>query len=195
MPLGDTVGGTATYEIRKLPAPGLVSPVQVTGVLPPGYSNTGEGHKAALEWEKTDAPMHDEVLAYEGFGGPGPAPKGRTLRSWYQDSPGSDADIVAEVEADAPTTFVVRESWHPRWHAYLDGNEIPVRRVTPDFPAVDVPTGKHTIELRFERPWWLLGSWLLWPGLTIAAWLVMRRRDRRSAAAAGPDLAPARVVE
>lgn len=183
MPLGETVGGTASYEIRKLPSPGLVSPVQVTGVLPPGYSNTGAGHKAALEWIKSDAPMRDEVLAYAGSGGPGPAPKGRTLRSWYQDSPGSQADIVAEVEADAPTTYVVRESWHPRWHAYIDGNEVPVRRVTPDFPAVDVPVGKHTIEMRFERPWWLLGSWLLWPGIAIAAWLVTRRLERRRAAA------------
>jgi len=175
MPVGDTVGTTANYEIRKLPAPGLVSPVQVTGVLPPGYSNTGVGHKAALEWIKSDAPMKDEVLAYAGSGGPGPAPKGRTLRSWEQDSPGSEADIVADVEADAPTTFTIRESWHPRWHAYIDGNEVPVRRVTPDFPAVDVPTGKHTIEMRFERPWWLLGSWLLWPGLALGAWYVTRR--------------------
>jgi hypothetical protein len=194
LPLGDIVGRTNDYEILKLPAPGLVSPVQVTGVLPPGYRNKEPGHKAALEWEKTDAPLHDQVLAYAGFGGPGPEPKGQTLRAWRQDSPGSEADIVADVQADAPTTFMVRESWHPRWHAYLDGNEVPVRRVTPDFPAVDVPAGKHTIEMRFERPWWLLASWLLWPGTALGAWLVLRWLERRRVAQAVTAPAPAPAV-
>ncbi|HUS32377.1 MAG TPA: hypothetical protein VMZ53_27945, partial [Kofleriaceae bacterium] len=83
---------------------------------------------------------------------------------------------VAEIEAEKPTTFTVRESWHPRWHAYLDGNEVPVRRVTPDFPAIDVPPGKHVLEMRFERPWWMLASWLAWPLISLGAWFVLRRR-------------------
>jgi len=156
-----------------------VSPVQITGTLPPGYKNTEPGHKAAIDWEKTDAPMKDQVLAYAGFGNDAPPVAGKTLRSWRQDSPGSQADIVAEVEDQGPTTFMIRESWHPRWHAYIDGDETRVLRVTPDFPAVNVPAGKHTIEMRFERPWWLLASWLLWPGLSIGAWYVLRRRERR----------------
>jgi hypothetical protein len=123
--------------------------------------------------------------------GAGPEPHGRTLRSWRQDSPGDDADIVAELDVEAPTTFAVRESWHPRWHAYLDGEEIPVRRITPDFPAVDVPPGKHTLEMRFERPWWAQAVWLLWPLAPLAAFYAMGgrirlpRRRRRAAAAAG----------
>ena len=176
MPIGEDVGGTDNYVIRKLPTAGLVSPVHVTGTLIPGYNNTEPGHLAALAWEKTDAPLKDEVLAYAGSGGPGPEPHGKTLRAWHQPSPGSDADIVAEVEAEAPTTFEIHESWHPRWHAYIDGNEVPVRRLTPDFPGVDVPAGKHTIELRFERPWWALGVWLLWPGTALGAWWVTRRK-------------------
>jgi len=51
--------------------------------------------------------------------------------------------------------------------------------VTPDFPAVDVGPGKHTIELRFERPLWLLLSWLAWPGTALLAWLGVRRFNRR----------------
>ena len=70
---------------------------------------------------KSDAPLKDEFLAYDGSGMAGDPPDGKTLRSWHQGSPGDDADIVAEVEANKLTTFVVRESWHPRWHAYIDG--------------------------------------------------------------------------
>jgi hypothetical protein len=181
MPLGETIGTTANYEVRKLPTPGIVSPVHVTGVLPPGYSAKGAGHKKALEWIKGEQPMKDEVLAYAGFGGAGDVPHGRTMRSWSQDSPGDEADIVAELDVEATTTFTIRESWHPRWHAYLDGEELPVRRVTPDFPAVDVPPGRHTLEMRFERPWWAHAAWLAWPLVSIAAWFVLRRRRLRAA--------------
>jgi hypothetical protein len=181
MPIGETIGKTVDYEVRRLPSPGLVSPVQVTGVLPPGYSHKEPGHKKALEWMKGESPMKDEVLAYVGSEhGNSEPPAGRTIRSWRQDSPGSDPDIVAEVEVERTTTFTVRESWHPRWHVYIDDDEVPVRRVTPDFIAVDVPAGKHTIAVRFERPWWAHAAWLAWPLTALAAWWVMRRRDRRS---------------
>lgn len=193
LPEGEVVARTDKYEIRKLHAPGLVSPVQVIGVLPP-YYRTGElGRIFVLDWLRSDMPIHNQVLAYVGSGTAGPPPQGKTLRAWRQDSPGDDADIVAEVETTGPTTFWVHESWHPRWHAFVDGEEVPVRRVTPDFPAVDVTTpGKHTIELRFQRPTWLLLSWLLWPGTALVAWWILRRRAKREEEA---KLAPARVVE
>jgi len=183
LPNGVTVFKTPNFEIRRLPSSGLVSPVNVIGVLPPGYRHDEPGHKKALEWVKGDSPMKDEVLAYAGFGGPSDAPKGKTIRSWRQDSPGDDADIVAEVEAEAPTVFMIRESWHPRWHAYVDGEEVAIRRVTPDFPAVDVPAGKHTIELRFERPLWTHLTWLCWPLPAIGAWLFFRVRKKKKTAA------------
>jgi hypothetical protein len=195
LPEGEIVAKTEKYDIKKLHAPGLVSPVQVVGVLPPWYRGGPPpelGHLFVLVWLKSSMPMANQVLAYVGSGSAGPPPQGKTLRAWRQDSPGDDADIVAEVEATGPTTFWVHESWHPRWHAFVDGVEVPVRRVTPDFPAVDVGPGKHTIELRFERPFWLLLAWLAWPGTALAAWLVLRRLARRREEAALPT---ARVVE
>ena len=205
-PSGETIFQTEHFEVRKLPSPGLVSPVHVVGylppppnngkfdtrlkalawmyvnvvgVLPPGYRNEQLGHEGSLLWMKSDLPMKDEVIAYTGSGGPGEPPAGRLLRAWHQDSPGDEPDIVAEVEVERTTTFLVRESWHPRWRAYIDGEPVPVRRMTPDFPAVDVPPGKHTVSLRFERPWWTHLAWLAWPGLCVAAWLLTRRKKQQ----------------
>jgi hypothetical protein len=197
MPIGETIGTTAHYEVRKLPTAGLVSPVEVIAILPPGYRNKDAGHIMALEWYTGhptfetkrwlarfgvtlagDEPMKDRLLAYAGSEGLMSPPDGKLIRAWHQDSPGDDADIVAEVEANKPTTFAIRESWHPRWRAYVDGNEVRVRRVTPDFPAVDVAAGKHTIELRFERPWWAQLAWFLWPGTALLAWLATWLVDR-----------------
>jgi hypothetical protein len=174
MPPGEPVFETKNYTVRRLPAPGLVSPVEVTGTLPAGTKRTVRA--AALDWFRTDQPLHDRVLAYAGSGGPGGPPHATVARAFRQDSPGDAADIYAIVDATAPTTVMARESWHPRWHAYVDGAPATVRRVTPDFPAVDVPAGHHVLALRFERPWWAQAAWLAWPLLPLAAWLLTRRR-------------------
>jgi hypothetical protein len=178
MPKGPTLFETLHYRAIRLPSPGVVSPVQVTGTLPAGRK---PAHAAAITWFKTDEPRKDRVLAYPGSGAPGPAPQGTVRRSFRQDSPGGAPDIYAEVDATAPTTFVARESWHPRWHAYLDGHEVPIRRVTPNFPAVDVPSGRHILTFRFERPWWMHASWLPLPLISLLAWQLTRRRRSRSA--------------
>jgi len=111
-------------------------------------------------------------------GAPRGTPLGTTLRAWEQASPGDDPDVGAEVDVMQPTTFVARMSWHPRWHVYIDGDEAPLRRVTPDFPAVDVPAGRHKLAFRFERPWWATAAWLMWPAVALSAWWVERRRRR-----------------
>jgi hypothetical protein len=135
--------------------------------------------EAAIKWLRDRAPLDDQHLAYWGYGGAGDPPKGIVVRAFRVDpSPGDLADIYAELDVQEPSTFVVRESWHPRWHAYVDGVEVPIRRVTPDFPAIDVPAGKHVLALRFERPWWAHAAWLLWPGVAIGAALWLRRRRR-----------------
>ncbi len=188
MPVGDDLVETEGYIARRLPTPGLVSPIQITGVLPDGPTKANsEARKAAIAWVRTDLPLKNRHLAYAGYGNPGPEPAGRTLRSWRQDSPGDEADINAEIEVTAPTTFVARESWHPRWHAYVDGVETPVRRVTPDFIAADVDKGAHLLQFRFERPWWAHASWLAWPGVSIAAWLALRLWQRRRERARLPE--------
>jgi hypothetical protein len=175
MPAGELVLETKNYLVRRMPAPGLVSAVQVTGVLP---RDPDRAKADAIDWLKSDQPLEDHVLAYAGSGGPGELPNGSVSRAFRQDSPGDAADIYAEVDVTETTTFMARESWHPRWHAYIDGVEAPVRRVTPDFPAVDVPPGHHWIALRFERPWWLYASWLAWPLVPLFAWLATRRNAR-----------------
>ncbi len=190
VPDGEVLGQTENYELRRLPAPGIVSAIQITGVLPEGESRASSPVRiAALDWLKSDAPLNDQHLAYFGNGDAGNAPNAKILRAFAVDpSPGDTADIYAEVEVTTPSTFVARESWHPRWHAYIDGVETPIRRVTPDFPAIDVPAGNHTLAFRFERPWWAQIAWLAWPGVTFGVWFVARRRRRNK-------IPRARIVE
>jgi hypothetical protein len=184
---GELLAATAHFELRQLPAPGLVSPVQVVGFLPAGRL----WPRAMIKhWQLSDDALHDRVLVHQGHGGLGPPPAGTVTRSWRDGS-----TIVADVVAGAPTTFVIRESWHPRWRITVDGRAAPVRRVSPDLLAVDVAAGEHRIVARFHRPRWALLLWLLIP-LAMAieplgrALLDRRGRRRRRASA----LPPATVV-
>jgi hypothetical protein len=172
MPDGETVIETEHFAVRRLPAPGLVSPVEVRGTLPAGRF---AARTRAIEWLKSADALADRLMAYAGSAGLAAPPHGRILDARRQPSPGDAADIVARVAADAPTTFVARESWHPRWRGFVDGSEVKVRRVTPDFVAVDVPAGEHVLELRFDRPWWVWATWLWLAGAVVIAWAIGRR--------------------
>ncbi|HEY4242276.1 MAG TPA: hypothetical protein VGM88_20805 [Kofleriaceae bacterium] len=183
IPVGETVIETKTMAVRRLPDEGLISPVVVTGRLP---AKKAEIAANVNGWLRGDEPNADHVLVYSSPPGPhtvsgvNPPIHGKTIYSGEQESPGDLADMYAVVEATEPTTFVARASWHPRWHAYLDSEtELPVYRVSPDFPAVTVPAGHHTLQFRFERPWWATAVWLLWPLTPLAAWLVTWLLSRR----------------
>jgi len=71
------IARTDNFELRKLVAPGLVSPAQVVGVLPPWYRAGELGHIVALTWLKTDLPIQSKVLAYAGSGTAGPPRRAR----------------------------------------------------------------------------------------------------------------------
>jgi hypothetical protein len=134
-----TVFETKDYAVRRMPAPGLVSPVEVTGALPAGLRPAV--HAAALTWFRSDQPLKDRVLEYPttaGLGGLRVAPHASVTGARRQDSPGDAPDIVAEVDATAPTTIMARESWHPRWRAYIDGRRAPRDRLPVPAPGVGV---------------------------------------------------------
>ncbi len=84
------------------------------------------------------------------------------------------------VDAPAPGYLVVNETWFPGWKASVDDRAVPVLRGNVIMQALEVPAGKHVVELRF-RP-----GYVLYPlGLALAAWLaalgwVVKRAVRRS---------------
>jgi len=171
---GELLTETAHFELRQLPSPGLVGPVAVTGALPAGKKAMRAAVKA---WQASDEPMANHVLAHAGYPATGPTPDGEVTASW-RDGSSIGADLVVR----ATTTFVIRESWHPRWRVTIDGRPAPIRRVSPDMIAVDVEPGQHRLLAHFHRPRWTWLLWLLIP-LAIAAQPTVRAIRRRRQAA------------
>ncbi len=171
---GTLLTSTEHYELRELPSPGLVSPVQITGLLPAGKKAM---RAAVKDWQAGDLPLQDHVLAHAGSGPVGPPPDADVTGSWRAGS-----SIGADVVVRAPTTFAIRESWHPRWRATIDGQPAPLRRISPDMLALDVGPGAHRVVVHFHRPRW---TWLLWLLIPLAIALepaVLLWRRRRAAA-------------
>jgi hypothetical protein len=89
----------------------------------------------------------------------------------------------AQVDARREAYVVLRQSWHPRWHARVDGRPVAVVPIAPSFVAVPVGPGRHLVAFDY-KPW--RNEWLVLEGALglvalhlFAAWL----RSRRASAA------------
>lgn len=85
--------------------------------------------------------------------------------------------IQAQVQADGPALIVIAQSYYHLWHAYVDGQAVPLWRANAAFQAVQVPAGNHELKLIYEdHRFWLgvgislatllgclLGLWWWWP--------------------------------
>lgn len=85
------------------------------------------------------------------------------------------------VDADGQGMLVVADSFHPDWHAYVDGEEADVIRADYAMRGVVVPPGRHTVEWSYEPTGWDILTWVAAgaAGLLVVTWSVVAVRDRR----------------
>jgi hypothetical protein len=60
--------------------------------------------------------------------------------------------IDARIEADRPTSFVVRDAWATGWSATVNGGETPLTRTSDGHRAVAVPAGTSRVQMRYRPP-------------------------------------------
>jgi hypothetical protein len=58
--------------------------------------------------------------------------------------------IEMQVSAAAPAMVVVAQAFYHPWHAYVDGARVPLLRANHAFQALEVPAGRHRVELVYE---------------------------------------------
>jgi uncharacterized membrane protein YfhO len=83
------------------------------------------------------------------------------------------------VEADGATVAVVRDSWTPGWHGWVNGKATPVLRCDGRHRAVEIDAGRSEVVLRYEPPGQRPGLAMMAAALAVLAVLI-RRGDRRS---------------
>ncbi len=89
-----------------------------------------------------------------------------------------------EVHAKAPAWIVISETAWKGWKARVDTRRVPVVRANIAFLAVQVPAGRHRLDLVYRPQSWVIGGIVsLLALLGIAADVLVRRIRRRAAIA------------
>jgi len=86
----------------------------------------------------------------------------------------SDQDYQVEIQARRQSYVLFKMTWHPNWHATVDGEPVKTVMLSPGFTGVPVTAGHHKIDIRYEPETWksvlaILGL-LLVCGVAVAEW-------------------------
>jgi hypothetical protein len=90
----------------------------------------------------------------------------------------SNHRISIQIEAPAASLVVISQTHYPAWKAYVDSRPAKIWRANCAFQAVEVPAGRHQIQLLYEDRKLLVGAILSGLGLLACTGLWWRtRRD------------------
>src|SRR5262249_31392030 len=88
--------------------------------------------------------------------------------------PSSQNRVSLVSDTASPGFLVLTETWYPGWQATVDGNFVPIYKANHLFRAIEIPQGKHKVEMSFSpRSFWL-GVWLFLAGLAVVALRLFR---------------------
>ncbi|MEW6157006.1 MAG: hypothetical protein AB1813_06210, partial [Verrucomicrobiota bacterium] len=88
---------------------------------------------------------------------------------------GMECDAIAE----APALIVIAQTHFPSWKAYLDGKRVPLWRANHAFQCLEIPAGKHHLEVRYEDGAFKLGGLISVTALGLCMLLAIRNRSTR----------------
>jgi hypothetical protein len=90
--------------------------------------------------------------------------------------------VEVQTAAPAASLVVVSQAWYPPWKAYVDGRPTKLWRANYAFQALEVPAGRHRVELIYEDWTFRAGVALSIVGVLIWIGILIRSRPRRDAA-------------
>ena len=128
-------------------------------------------------WSRSAAPTAKQFIRWDFRQPRGPLVPtrgcpggGRTL------SEHAEAGIIdLVVDCPAPSSLILKTTYHPNWRVTVDGTPIPTYMVSPVYIGLDLPAGQHTIAARYtmaRAKWMLLGM----GALVLVIVLVLRDR-------------------
>ncbi len=162
------------FTVTEIPSVGLIEPVRIAGSV----STARDGRTTATaSWLQSDGPVQD-WLEIGGSGVSGAAPPDATVLSSAEGPSRFRAEV--EVRGAQPSTFVVKYTFHPGWHATIDGEPVTLRRLVPSVIGIDVPPGRHELRLVFRRPWWIWALMLTSVGVIVGLFVLERRANATS---------------
>lgn len=172
--------------VATIPSP-LAAPVRLLRVPNPlprtyvvGRSVVGSDEDAVRFLLDPGAERDAVVVLAEGpslAGSPGFAGTSRVL-DWRPD------ELRLEVEATSDAVLVLVEAYDPGWIAAIDGQAARVHRANFGFRAVAIPSGQHSVSLRYRPRAVSVGLAVSAVALAGAGLVLLRHRSGRNPSAA-----------
>ncbi|MCE9642700.1 MAG: YfhO family protein [Candidatus Andersenbacteria bacterium] len=63
-------------------------------------------------------------------------------------------------DSDTASTLIIRDTYYPNWHAYIDGNEVPIQKSPLFFRSIQVPAGNHAILMKYRQRTIRIGAYI-----------------------------------
>jgi hypothetical protein len=96
--------------------------------------------------------------------------------------------VSVATQAAAPGFLVISEVYESGWRAYVDGDEVEILPTHHALRGVPIPSGEHTVEMRYDPLSLRLGLWIsgiatagMLASFIFASWSWLRGRVRRVA--------------
>ncbi len=86
--------------------------------------------------------------------------------------------LTIETEASGTSMVVIAQTYYPAWKAYVDGKKTALWRANYAFQALQVPPGRHRVELRYEDDSFRLGTILSGIGVVACAFVAFIGRPK-----------------
>ena len=108
----------------------------------------------------------------------------------------ANQSISIQTEAPAASLVVISQTYYPAWKAYVDGRPAKIWRANYAFQALEVPAGRHQIQLVYEDRKLLAGAVLSGLGLLACAGLwVLAHSSREWTREARQSYSPLRAAD
>ncbi len=133
------------------------------------------------------------------FDGARPPPPSASTSDAYTGPPGdvswssvsyADGRFSGGVHASRAAWVMLKESYSPRWTAYVDGKRVKTSMVAPSFVGAPVPVGDHIVVFKYEPTSWY-PELILFGALVLFALLfgpsVLRRARERAPSSRPPS--------
>jgi hypothetical protein len=95
--------------------------------------------------------------------------------------------IEVQVDSAGPGMVVVAQAYYPAWHAYVDGRTTRLWRANYAFQALEVPAGRHEVEIVYQDKMFHIGCLISLAALLgcVVIWLMPRKTSEPEFATSG----------
>lgn len=77
-------------------------------------------------------------------------------------------------------TLIIRDTYYPGWHAYIDGNETMITKAPLFFRSIQVPAGEHTILMKYRPGALRIGGYISFLTFGLVLILLLRKQANRA---------------